>query len=443
MRKLFGVVFALVLLFILFRVDLYAASLTLSPTIDTYINSASPNSSYSNSQNLVSSWSQNNGIQSIPLFKFSLAQLPANSTINSATLTLWQNNSANQNNIALAVTAPTTDWNANVTWANRPFNQGAYALTSLDWDLTFKTWDMKSIVKAWLANTIPNYGFYLKPPGIGSDYNRTFSSNQDPQANRRPKLVIDYTVPSNNPIGSNIDFRITPIVLDLGNVNVSSDLAISDVKSVGDFASATITWKTNKNANSYVYFGDAQDGVNRFDKQVGQDDSTTSHTVQINDLKPANKYSYKVMSEDSGASPVFGPISTLNTLNEPAGDAYGQDSIQTLTPTPTPESDNPVSNLQEGVENKVAEFVIQSSTASPETVEGGAATSSGDARTLESENPLAKFAGWAGTNRIAGIIMIVLGIVSFIGAYIIYKTGKHVHKHIRKRLRKGGDDEEN
>lgn len=431
MRKLLSIIF-ISILFSVFGKSSYAASLTLSPTVDTYINSASPNSSYSNSQNLVSSWSQNNGTQSIPLFKFSLAQLPANATINSATLTLWQNNSANENVIFMVVTAPTSSWNNNVTWANKPFNQGAYAQTSLDWDLTFKTWDMKSIVKAWYAGTIPNYGFYLKPPGLGADYNRTFSSNEDPQANRRPKLAIDYTVVNNNAAAPNIDFRITPIVVNLGDVNFA--LTISDVKSVGDFGSATITWKTSKKSNSYVYYGNAQDGINRFDKQTGQNDSTTSHSVTINNLTPANKYSFKVMSEDVGGDPVFGAISTFTTLSEPSGDAYGTEVSSALSPTPTSSSQNPIEKIGEKVENKVAEYVIKSSTVSA-SAENGSGTS-GKSQNLTSNNPLVKFTEWAGTNRIAGIIMIILGVLSLIGALIIFETGRRVHRHIRKVVRK-------
>lgn len=430
MRKITAIILSVLCLLVFSRASSFAATVIISPSQDTYVYSGAVNATNGNSQDMVSFWDQLNGNQGLVLMKFPMDQIPANAVINSATLTLYQNDSSGIDHIWLVAMKVTSDWNNNVTWATKPGWEPGFSDTSVDLSLSYKTWDLKKMVQGWMDGSIHNYGIYLMPPGLGNNvYNRSFSTSRDHQLNRRPTLTVDYSIPA----AGGINFRITPIVLHIspiiaqaGNGAGDAALTVSDVVSeVNSSSQATISWKTNKNSSSYVYYGNSQDGVNRFDKQAGQNDSVISHQVKISNLLPNNKYSFKAASVDATAQTTYSPISFFQT-------ASNQPIAALITPTPE-ESGNLVSSVQNGVENKVAEYVIQQSTPSSQTKSSSGDT---DSKNLSTGNPLVMIAAWTGTNRMAGIIMIILGILSLIGAYIVFETGRRVHRQVKRRLKK-------
>ncbi|HMS22995.1 MAG TPA: DNRLRE domain-containing protein [Candidatus Levybacteria bacterium] len=424
-------------IFLFFPAQVLAStSVTLAPTLDTYVYKAAVNAANGNSSTIVSFCDFAHDNQGLALLKFDLSSIPANATINSAYFSMYQKDSSGVSPEFISLAPVSDNWQNTVTWATHPVSEAAYAGTQLNDEDGYKTWDVKTMIKAWVKGDISNYGFYLKPFVCSNNniYSRSFYSKE--AAQNHPKLVINYSIPTNfaqiSPIAKvTLAFNISPV-----QANISGDqnenLTISDVNAQGDFSSVVISWKTNKPAASYVYYGDAQDGVNRFDKQIGNQDQVTNHTISIQGLKPANTFSYKVMSVDSEASTIFGPIGKFSTLNEPNGDAYGADSISSSTAV---SEQGTLSQIKSGVESKIAEYVIQESTPATNLATSEAGINP-TYKTMKSNNPVVLFAGWAGTNRIAGVVMIVLGVGCFACAFILFKTGRHIHRHIQKNLRK-------
>jgi len=90
---------------------------------------------------------------------------------------------------------------------------------------------------------------------------------------------------------------------------------ISNVTSTAIYYNtATIKWNTDENSDSYVEFGLSTS----YGRIYGQDDSTTTHSVQLpKDLTPGSTYHFRVRSRDLAGNEAISPDFTFTTSQSP------------------------------------------------------------------------------------------------------------------------------
>ncbi len=411
-------------------VTTFAATLQTTSVIDTYINQSVPDASYSNSNSL---WVSNNAInkQERILLKFDISSIPANSTINSSKVELWQEGGDGASPAQIDIARITSNWDGGVTWNTKPAIAVPDSLIFGDKGLGKRMWHMDEIVESWVGGST-NYGVEI----LYSDnaprvmMNRSYTGTANDVA-RRPALYVDYTPPALDPIIlGNLDFN--PVIPNINPGNLpQADLKITEIK-VENLSSTgtTIKWKTNKNASTWIFYGNATDGSDRFDLQSGKDELAANHQINLANLTPGVKYSFKVMSKTADNKQKFGEISYFTT----------NASLASVAPSPSAKpssSSNPLTGIQDKIENKVADYAISESL--DEENVASVASDSGSVMNdiaLESKtkNPLILIAGQMGINKLAGILLIILAFMCLIGAFILYKISWKVHHHIRKHL---------
>lgn len=187
---------------------------------DTFLNLNRTNSSASAQLNAYT-WPANMPANTI-LMKWDLSQIPAGSTIVSATLSLYMqgaygtggkalyNISAqkviNSNPVVSQATgynySSTGTWTAvsGKTYNNIPLAGGDVAaaedVKGIDMTPGYKSWNITRMVQDWVNNGGANYGVLLNSDNAAAaDSNRYFASSEAANAAQRPKLVITYTTP--------------------------------------------------------------------------------------------------------------------------------------------------------------------------------------------------------------------------------------------------------
>jgi hypothetical protein len=166
-------------------------------TVDTYIYETSPDSSNSASTTILAGLTTG-GARYHSLIKFDLGLIPNDVIINSATLRLVTA-SVNGGAQTIDVHPVTSDWLGNVTWNTRPSFDNARKSTSSTFGGSGQTVSVgvTQIVREWVNGTMINHGFILKETGAGTPgYYGTFHSFDSSSTGLRPKLIIDYTIPS-------------------------------------------------------------------------------------------------------------------------------------------------------------------------------------------------------------------------------------------------------
>jgi hypothetical protein len=91
---------------------------------------------------------------------------------------------------------------------------------------------------------------------------------------------------------------------------------ISNVVATPDSTTARISWTTNENASSTVFFGLTTDYEM---DHIGSDDLVTSHTVDISGLSACTTYHFMVASSDESRNNAFSEDATFRTTNCPSG----------------------------------------------------------------------------------------------------------------------------
>jgi hypothetical protein len=192
-------------------------TVTLSPN-DTSLNLNTTN--YVSDQRLYTYTWPSNRVANAILMKFDLSQIPANATLQSATLQLSLiamdgattdptynvslHQILNRNPDPARATGFTADgtapWSASVCcYNNVPLAQAdispARATTAVDRVLGPKTWDALALVQAWRAAPAANYGLLLNSDATKpADRHRFFASNEHATASLRPVLRVTYVV---------------------------------------------------------------------------------------------------------------------------------------------------------------------------------------------------------------------------------------------------------
>jgi regulation of enolase protein 1 (concanavalin A-like superfamily) len=142
------------------------------------------------------------------IMKFNLSTLPAGAVVVNATLLLnfWKSNKPNP--VIFNVHAVAMDWvEMEATWnsasSTQPWIPGGnynpfifYRGTITDAD-GWQPVDVSRLVDLWLKGTIANYGLIMVPDnGDKTSELKYFSSSDEATPDLRPKLMVNYTLPS-------------------------------------------------------------------------------------------------------------------------------------------------------------------------------------------------------------------------------------------------------
>jgi hypothetical protein len=189
-----------------------------SSGVDTYLSSYDTTSNFGNSVTLqVGETNAASNRVSRALVKFDLSSIPASATINSATLSLWQTAELSDNDTTIRVyrslrdwTEPGATWNlykSATNWGavggfdatdSEQTDIGSLALTGTEangekqWTLT------ASAIQEITTGAFTDNGFLLKTDAETNDQYQ-FRSSDNTTAAERPKLLIDYSLPTNTP----------------------------------------------------------------------------------------------------------------------------------------------------------------------------------------------------------------------------------------------------
>jgi hypothetical protein len=176
--------------------------------IDTYLDSVSPTTNYGSATQLYTYGTRR------AMHQFSLAGIPVGAVIPAASLQIYANTCAAGN--VITANPLTQAWNeAQATWNNRITDTAwtsaggtytaSYPATATTPISGWVTWNVLSMVQAWFAGTIPNYGLLLRQT-TGSDVIGFYSSDYTDDPTLRPKLVVTWIIPPtpSSPIGTQL-----------------------------------------------------------------------------------------------------------------------------------------------------------------------------------------------------------------------------------------------
>jgi hypothetical protein len=146
------------------------------------------------------------------LLQFDLSSIPANATINSATLQMQSTQIGGTLNISVYEilqawtegtgngTAGEANWNQRVTGTNWTTAGGTFnstAVANLNTSATGQhTWDITSLVQGWVDGSNSNNGLMVASPDGGGNRTVTYDSSE---GTTPPVLVIDYSLSSSTP----------------------------------------------------------------------------------------------------------------------------------------------------------------------------------------------------------------------------------------------------
>ncbi|MCI5165731.1 MAG: fibronectin type III domain-containing protein [Candidatus Electrothrix sp. GM3_4] len=182
---------------------------------DTYINLNDENNILNQQLNTYT-WPENKVANAI-LMKIDLAQLPKRARVQSASLQLYASEAGGDSEYNISVhkiiqhnpdllkaTGLTYDgtngWTANTScYKNIPLAQADISTkvveNSIDALVGYKSWDVTDMVTNWLDDPELNYGLLLNSDAVASSKShRYFASSEATDVNKRPKLVVKYTI---------------------------------------------------------------------------------------------------------------------------------------------------------------------------------------------------------------------------------------------------------
>jgi len=175
--------------------------ITLQPGaagIDTGIESVFPTNNYA----LLSYTGIGNSASTIvrTYIEFDLSSIPADVRITDADLKLYQYNTIGPDNFIVGLHKVTSNWDeSTITWNLQPTSSTDAEVTSniTVGTITWKSWDIDTLVQSWLDGDITNYGMVLKDTDESSVNTIAYfwTSDYTTDATKRPILEIDYYIP--------------------------------------------------------------------------------------------------------------------------------------------------------------------------------------------------------------------------------------------------------
>ena len=214
---------------------------------------------------------ENNDTQKAFLIKFDLGSLLENAQISSAIFSLTQQ-SGEGASISLKAYKITSPWDeGTVTGVTKPSYDTSLTFGDMTIDTSSgkKTFpqDLSDLISWWISNPDQNYGLALIMDKADT-YTHTFGSRE---SSNPPQLSVTYTLPDTE----------GPVISDIGVTKITT-------------STATITWKSNEAATSYVEYGTDTN----YGRMTGNSDLTTDHTVILDSLLSETTYHIKVKSSD-------------------------------------------------------------------------------------------------------------------------------------------------
>jgi hypothetical protein len=177
--------------------------LTLNPTIDTWIEENSPDTSYGSDDQLQTGanaqWKYYRS-----LLQFDVSSVPAGATVTSATLRLYTTGNFGNTDSNIAVYRVTAPWEETATWnstGGQPYNPAAedepQAVTTVLWTAdVWVEWSLPpGLIHEWVDGVSDNYGLILNYEGSKKNQNVRSATREHATADWHPELVIEYTEP--------------------------------------------------------------------------------------------------------------------------------------------------------------------------------------------------------------------------------------------------------
>ena len=132
--------------------------------------------------------------------KFKPLTIPANARVVDANLKLYQYLTAGSDNFTIGLYNVTDDWDeSTITWNLQPTSSTDAEITNniTAGAITWRSWDIDTLVQDWLDGTITNYGVVLKDTDESSvdTYVYFWTSDYTTDTTKRPKLEIVYYIP--------------------------------------------------------------------------------------------------------------------------------------------------------------------------------------------------------------------------------------------------------
>ena len=178
-----------------------SSTITLQPDaagIDTGIESALPTNNYA----LWPFSGIGNSASTIVrmYIKFDLSSIPTDIRIIDADLKLYQYDDIGTGNFTIGLHKITSDWDeSTIDWDPQPASSADAEITSniTVGAITWKAWDIDTLLQGWLDGTITNYGMVLKDTDETSVNTIAYfyTSDYTTDTTKRPKLEIDYYIP--------------------------------------------------------------------------------------------------------------------------------------------------------------------------------------------------------------------------------------------------------
>ncbi len=171
------------------------------PSIDTYVDSTSPDSSYCTSTKVAVQYnSTGSGTRIQRAFvAFDLDAIPSEAIIDSATFNAYLYAAWGANPVTIYLRDVTEIWNCPLYWSAQPAST-AYTWRSVSTVVGWRSWDVTTLVDQWKGKhfgTSPNYGLELRGPESGGskNYHYRYFYTKNASSNH-PYLKITYHLPA-------------------------------------------------------------------------------------------------------------------------------------------------------------------------------------------------------------------------------------------------------
>jgi len=185
--------------------SLEATEITLYAVADAYVDSLNPDTNYGSATELIVAMNDQPSAVAQTLIRFDLSSIPANATIQSATLSLDMIQATGASPVMLSVNLCWDPWQENtVTHNSVPFFDGR-GQSSVGSQIGWVEWNATALVMDWLAG-YDNYGLAIAGPSSGNPYVRKFASREKGP----PELKVIYEAPSVTPTATPTTPTATP-----------------------------------------------------------------------------------------------------------------------------------------------------------------------------------------------------------------------------------------
>ncbi|MEA3449611.1 MAG: fibronectin type III domain-containing protein [Patescibacteria group bacterium] len=239
------------------------------------------------------------------------------------------------------VSASVSEQSATVTW-NTDIIADAYVIYSTE--ASFATsYEQGSSVKSAIAHSVivsgldPSQTYYYRVRseringGVTTDTTeRTFMTEAE---------AVSPETPSSGGGGILIIDKTDKIPPEISNINIS-DIGAQTI---------SVEWETNEEATSFVEYGEGD----AYGNVYGEWGTSTEHSVNLERLKPATAYSFRVLSSDSWGNIAYSDKQSFVTLT-----ASGEEVIPEDEPEEEDELVLPAEGLAELTQN-VIDFLLR------------------------------------------------------------------------------------